>query len=110
MKSRDLKSRFGKTVVRPRFGVECLKKLHDLKERVVAELSSRFEGMLDEHRLRQVINEADALAATTPFPALLLPTLAEEKVRAAADWQARQRELFERSLTLRGFKQLPLAA
>lgn len=110
MKSRDLKNRFGKTVVRPRFGAACLEKLHDLKERLVAELSSRFEGRLDEHRLRQVINEADALAATTPFPALFLPTLAEEKVRAAADWQARQRELFERSLALRGARRLPLAA
>jgi hypothetical protein len=111
MKSRDsMKNRFAKTVARPRFGAECLKKLHDLKEGVVAELSSRFEGMLDEHQLRQVINEADALAATTPFPALFLPTLAEEKVRSAAHWQARQRELFERSLTLRGARRLPLAA
>lgn len=107
MKSRDLKNRFAKTVVRPRFGEECLKKLHNLKEGMVAELSSRFEGMLDERRLRQVINEADALAATTPFPALLLPTLAEEKVRAAADWQAKQRELFDRS---RASSRLPLAA
>ena len=109
MKSRNL-NRFATNVVRPRFAAECLEKLNDLKEKVVTELSSRFEGMLDEHRLRQVINEADALAATTSFPALLLPTLAEEKVRAAADWQARQQELFERSLTLRGARRLPLAA
>jgi hypothetical protein len=102
-----MESPFTTTMTPHRFAAHCLKKLHQLKERVTEELSSRFSGMLDERRLRQVINEADALAATTSFPALFLPTLAEEKVRAAANWQARQRELFGRSLSLR---RLPLAA
>jgi hypothetical protein len=112
MKARNIiKNQFTGSMIAPhRFAAHCMQKLHDLKERMTVELSSRFAGMLDEHRLRQVINEADALAATTSFPALFLPTLAEEKVRAAADWEAKQRELYERSRSLRNSRGLPLAA
>jgi hypothetical protein len=83
-----------------RFPAKCSGKLQALKDRVTSELSVQFNSVLDQRRLRQVINEADALAATTWFPALFLPDLAEEKVRAAANWQMRQRELFEHSLAL----------
>ena len=111
MKPRNVaRNRFTTTLAPDRFAAECLQKLRELKERVTSELSSRFEGMIEEHRLRLVINEADALAATTPFPALFLPTLAEEKVRAAADWHAKQREICERALDLRSVRLPALAA
>ena len=43
------------------------------------------------------MNEADALAAHTPYPALFLPALAEEKAHTIANWQARQNQLLRRS-------------
>jgi hypothetical protein len=90
----------GTSLAPHRFAARCLRKLHALKERVTAELSAQFSSVLDERRLQQMINEADALAAATSFPALFLPDLAEEKVRAAANWQMRQRQLFEQSPAL----------
>ena len=83
-----------------RFAKSCVQIMNELRDRVSSELFARFGGLLDEHRLNLVINEADALAATTPYPALLLPTLAEEKVRAAADWEIKQRELYARPLAM----------
>ena len=44
------------------------------------------------------VNEAEALACATGVPELVLLTLAEEKVRAARLWLARQEKLKERSL------------
>jgi hypothetical protein len=46
---------------------------------------------LGEWRVRQAVNEADALASLTYVPLLVLPTLAEEKVQQAAAWSAHQR-------------------
>jgi hypothetical protein len=40
--------------------------------------------------VRLALNEAEALAWQTPFPHLLFPALAEEKLNAVAAWQARQ--------------------
>ena len=62
----------------------------DLKLALVRRLSTEYP----EVALRMVcqsVNEADALAALTPVPLLVLPTLAEEKVQEAAAWSARQR-------------------
>jgi hypothetical protein len=44
------------------------------------------------------LNEAEALACQTGVPELVLLTLAEEKVRAARQWLARQEEFKNRSL------------
>ena len=96
-----MKNRFKSTNRRAnRFAAHCFELLRDLKAKITLELASRFDGILDERRLRQVINEADALAATTLFPALVLPALAEETVHAAAAWQVRQRQLFERTMDM----------
>jgi len=46
------------------------------------------------------VNEAAALVATTSFPALLLPTLAEEKARKASQWAARQQTIRHQAFTL----------
>src|ERR1700755_2093504 len=68
-----------------RFSAECLQKLAEIKDRIASELANQF-NTLSAQRIRQMVNEADSLAATTPFPALLLPVLAEEKVRSASAW------------------------
>jgi len=41
--------------------------------------------------IRLAMNEAEALAAQTGVPELVLPELAEEKVTALKQWAARQR-------------------
>jgi hypothetical protein len=50
--------------------------------------------------IRQIVTEAEALAATTPFPALLLPALAEEKAQKAAKWSVRQQAIRNQTFTL----------
>ena len=79
-----------------RFPAVCLEKIQSLKERVSGELAWRFAGVRPEF-LRQAVNEAAALAASTPFPTLFLPTLAEEKVFLASEWERKQRVVQERS-------------
>ncbi len=61
------------------------------KNAIVAE----FRGTLatHEHLLELALNEAEALAWQTGFPHLVFPTLATEKVRALAAWQARQQSI-----------------
>src|SRR5687768_10108375 len=56
-------------------------------------------GLAPEKRrlLELAVNEAEALACATGVPELVLLTLAEEKVRAAKRWLARQKEVKERS-------------
>lgn len=77
---------------------ECSELLSELKERIAADLAEEFAGLLNARLVRQFVNEADSLAATTPFPALLLPALAEEKVRNASAWVARQQMIREQTL------------
>jgi len=75
------------------FSAECAEKLANLKDRIAAELANEFASVLSPRLVRQVVNEAGSLAATTPFPALLLPALAAEKVRSASAWAARQERI-----------------
>jgi hypothetical protein len=42
------------------------------------------------------VNEAEALAWQTPYPHLLFPSLAAEKVQAVAAWQTRQQSVHQR--------------
>jgi len=81
------------------FSIEDSQAGNHLKQRILNELSREFAG-LNRQLIYQVVNEADSLAATTPFPALLLPALAEEKVRAASRWAARQQLIREQTLVL----------
>lgn len=82
-----------------RFSAECSQKLAELKDRVAEKLAEEF-SMLSPRFVRQVVSEADALATTTPFPALVLPALAEERVREASTWAARQRTIFDQTRPL----------
>src|SRR5687767_10272039 len=89
-----------RTIGSGKFSTECLEKLHDLKERVTANLALEFAGVLNPGAVRRVVNEADALASITPFPALFLPTLAEEKAQNALEWENRQRLIRARSMAM----------
>ena len=71
-----------------------------LKERITASLEQEYAGTIARRLIRQVVNEAAALAATTSFPALLLPALAEEKARSASQWAARQQAIRHQAFTL----------
>jgi hypothetical protein len=82
-----------------RFSSGCLTKWNDLRDRVTKNLASEFAGVLNSTALRQVVNEADALAATTGFPALFLPTLAQEKAYRAVEWETRQRLIRSRAIS-----------
>lgn len=80
-----------------KFSDACWKKLNELKERVSARLAAEYETRLNDNLLRQAVREADALAATTPFPSLFLPALAEEKVQSAFAWSRRQARIREQT-------------
>jgi hypothetical protein len=67
-------------------------KLAELKAALVRRFSAEYAD-IGSRLIYQAINEADALAASTVVPLLVLPTLAEEKVRSAAAWSAHQREI-----------------
>jgi hypothetical protein len=75
----------------------CWKKINELKERVSAHLAVEYATTPNDNILRQAVREADALAATTPFPSLFLPALAEEKVRSAVAWSRRQERIREQT-------------
>ena len=82
------------------FASERFDRLVALKERVASNLEQEFADTIGSRFIRQVVNEAAALAATTSFPALLLPALAEEKARKASQWAARQRAIRNQAFTL----------
>jgi hypothetical protein len=72
------------------FTAVCREKIQGIKENLKNRLQAEFGHVLDAAKIQQVINEADALATYTPFPALFLPTLAEEKALAVVSWQGKQ--------------------
>ena len=71
-------------------------KVAQLKNRLVARLSSEAKDWLPENLFRQAFVEAEALAWSTSFPLLFLPVLAEEKVRNVEQWVGRQRQITDR--------------
>ena len=65
--------------------------LERLKEQLLAPLLSSVTNTALGHQLRWVANEAAALAWLTACPLLVLPTLLEEKIRAALQrWECQQ--------------------
>jgi len=58
-------------------------------------LVSEFRDAMGNHEqlLVQALNEAEAIAWQTDFPQLIFPTLAREKVEAAALWHRQQRRV-----------------
>jgi hypothetical protein len=69
--------------------------LGSFKAELVQKLSSEFSDV-DSLLVSQAVNEAQALAAQTLVPQLVLPVLAEEKVQALQKWSAKQQQLLHR--------------
>lgn len=71
-------------------------KLEDVKNGLLRERSDvlREQGAL----FHSALNEAEALAWQTPFPHLVFPVLAEEKVSSVDQWLARQRRVRQETL------------
>jgi hypothetical protein len=74
--------------------------LDQLKNRLLARELERTTSLEQNVGLRRAANDAAALAWLTPYPLLLLPTLFEEKVRAARLKAGRQALIRERSSEL----------
>jgi len=62
-----------------------------VKNNIVAEFRDNFKT--HEALLNNALNQADALAWQTGYPQLLFPALAVERIQAAAQWNARQKQL-----------------
>ncbi len=77
------------------FSAACRSTMAQLKSKLVSRLSAEF-GNIETRLIRQAVNEADALAALTIVPHLLLPSLAEEKVQNLHEWSVRQRAFLQR--------------
>jgi len=69
----------------------CEKLLQEIRD-IKASLLSKYGAALDSQKqiLHSALTEAEAVAWQTPYPHLLFPVLAEEKVSAARRWVARQ--------------------
>jgi hypothetical protein len=52
---------------------------------------------LPQPLIHRALTEAEALALQTPFPILVLPALAEERVQAMSQWHRRQQDILARS-------------
>lgn len=78
----------------------CDKGLQQIRD-IKASLLSRYGAALDSQKqiLHWALSEAEAVAWQTPYPHLLFPVLAEEKVRAAQRWVARQELVRQAGLT-----------
>lgn len=80
--------------------VEVANRLRQLKTSLTGQLRAEFGHSIEPTLFHQAIQEADSLAATTAFPTLFLPALAEEKVRKVYRWSQRQRAILEQSIAL----------
>jgi hypothetical protein len=104
---RQLKARFGpptRFMVRPepapnRFGLPNLE-LEAFKRRLLAERTKAVRALVPGDALRQAADEATSLACLTPYPLLVLPTLFDELVDAAAARTRKQAEVRQRSRML----------
>lgn len=68
-----------------------IEQLNRLKSRLTLEFGFAYGPCLGAGAVLNAVNDADAIAASSPFPLLIFPTLADEKVRKACQWQAKQR-------------------
>jgi hypothetical protein len=68
-----------------------------LKERLLQAWLEETDNPRLRQRLAQAATEAESLAWTTPFPLLVLPALAEEKMRSARVQLVRQNHLRDTS-------------
>ncbi len=79
------------------FRGELEAELEQLKGRLLRQTLQANPRPAFEGPLRRALNEAASIAWMTPFPLLVLPTLAEEKAAVAIAQARRQQRVFERS-------------
>ncbi len=72
-------------------------RLAALKERLAQQYAAAPEHAALRSGIERALNDAASLAWATPFPLLVLPTLADEKVSAIRRQAGRQAEIFRRS-------------
>jgi hypothetical protein len=94
MKLNVIPTKFRTTSDACKDATEFWAQLNELKSKIARQLTFRYGNDLSEDSVRFAVNEADALAATLPYPVLLFPTLAEEKVLKASQWAEKQRQIF----------------
>jgi hypothetical protein len=93
MKLNVIPTRFQITPHSGKIRTEFRAQLNEVKSKVARQLTFRYGNDLSEDSVRFAVHEAEALAATLPFPLLLFPTLAEEKVFKASQWTEKQRQI-----------------
>jgi len=72
------------------------RKLKQVEEQLIRKLTAETQGSVPQRLIQQAVNEAEALAWSTPYPLLFLPELAQEKIRSARQWNRRQQEIYRR--------------
>ena len=96
MRRNDVDRSCGNAVAGSRSRTSCRKALArvaQVRETIFAESSLALQTQ--ERLLRLALNEAEAVARQTPYPHLVFPTLATEKVAAVIAWNKRQQSLRE---------------
>jgi len=78
------------------FSDNCRAVLQRLKNGLVERFTAEFSDV-PQRLVQQAVDEANALASLTEIPHLLLPTLAEEKVLHARNWNVQQKAILQRS-------------
>ena len=86
------KARFESDIAPQSLAAASQTAIPELKAELVKRLSSEFPEV-QLRLVRQAVVEADALASLTIVPYLLLPALAEEKVRSLSYWTVHQRAI-----------------
>jgi hypothetical protein len=71
------------------------RKLKQLEEQLMHKLTAETLDSVPQRLVRQAVNEAEALAWSTPYPLLFLPELAQEKVQSARQWSRRQQQILQ---------------
>ncbi len=100
MKLNDMNRSSGNAEVGAGFGNKSrsscrkvLARVAQAKETIFAESSPALRSQ--ERLLRLALNEAEAVARQTPYPHLVFPMLATEKVQSVIAWNKRQQSLRE---------------
>ena len=69
------------------YGQKLAAQIERVKNNIVDDFHETFKA--HEQLLDRAVGEAEALAWQTAYPQLVFPTLAMEKIQAAAGWNAR---------------------
>lgn len=72
-------------------------RLRALRMRIARAARVESGGGLTGEWIERALRDAESIAATTPFPELFLPALAEEKLAETRKWLERQEAVRERT-------------